>query len=222
MRNKAFTLAEVLITLAIIGVIAAISVPSLIQKTNQAELITAWKKQFATISQAYDQMLFDNGSEKVCTSDFNNGCLRNSFSNYLKVIKKCDKAVTDGCFASGSKYLNGTDTQVGSVGINDTYMDSWPAVVLSNGASILFRHHYSDCHYDAGAGVIPPAQCGWMYIDVNGHKKPNVVGKDIYNAGIMSEGIVPKGGTGDNVDPATDCTATGTGLACSASALYSK
>lgn len=220
MNKQGFTLAEVLITLAIIGVIAAISVPSLIQKTNQAELKTAWKKEFATISQAYDKLVFDNGSTNICTGDMDDKCLRNVFSNYLKVIKSCNKAVTDGCFPSGSTYMDGTTTNANGNGISDTYMDSWPAVILNDGTSVLFRHHFADCHLSATTK--PPAQCGWMYVDINGFKKPNVVGKDIYQMGIMPDMLVPKGGTGDTLDATTDCTSTGTGLSCSASALYSK
>lgn len=53
----AFTLAEVLVTLAIIGVIAAISVPTLLQSTNNAEAKTQWKQNYAVMSQATNQMI---------------------------------------------------------------------------------------------------------------------------------------------------------------------
>lgn len=50
--KKAFTLAEVLITIGIIGVIAALTIPALINKTNKKELETAFKKQYSTLQQA--------------------------------------------------------------------------------------------------------------------------------------------------------------------------
>ena len=50
--KKAFTLAEVLITLGIIGVIASLTIPALINKTNKRELETAFKKQYSTLQQA--------------------------------------------------------------------------------------------------------------------------------------------------------------------------
>lgn len=43
-RKNAFTLAEVLITLGIIGVVAAMTIPTLMNKTNDAELKSAYKK----------------------------------------------------------------------------------------------------------------------------------------------------------------------------------
>ena len=50
--KKGFTLAEVLITLAIIGVVAALTIPSVIVKTQQQEFKTAAKKAHSVLSQA--------------------------------------------------------------------------------------------------------------------------------------------------------------------------
>ena len=50
--SNAFTLAEVLITLAIIGVVAAMTMPTLISNTNGAQFKTAYKKALSVLSQA--------------------------------------------------------------------------------------------------------------------------------------------------------------------------
>ena len=50
--KKGFTLAEVLITLAIIGVVAALTIPSVIVRTQQQEFKTAAKKAYSVLSQA--------------------------------------------------------------------------------------------------------------------------------------------------------------------------
>ena len=50
--KKGFTLAEVLITLAIIGVVAALTIPSVIVRTQQQEFKTAAKKAHSVLSQA--------------------------------------------------------------------------------------------------------------------------------------------------------------------------
>jgi prepilin-type N-terminal cleavage/methylation domain-containing protein len=78
-----FTLAEVLITLLIIGVISSIVIPGLIQDTRQAELKTAWKKAFATISQAVKM-------QKLNENQVNVGTLK----NYMKVMKNCSVTLT--------------------------------------------------------------------------------------------------------------------------------
>ena len=51
-RKNAFTLAEVLITLGIIGVVAAMTIPTLISNTNGAQFKTAYKKALSTLNQA--------------------------------------------------------------------------------------------------------------------------------------------------------------------------
>ena len=50
--KKGFTLAEVLITLGIIGVVAAMTIPSLINAAQGKELETAFKKAYSVLTQA--------------------------------------------------------------------------------------------------------------------------------------------------------------------------
>lgn len=64
MKNKrrfGFTLAEVLITLGVIGIVAALTIPSLLNKTNDQELKNTFKVTFSEISQAANNMRSDNG-----------------------------------------------------------------------------------------------------------------------------------------------------------------
>ena len=51
-RNTGFTLAEVLITLGIIGVVAAMTIPTLMSNTGKSELTTAYKKMVSAVNQA--------------------------------------------------------------------------------------------------------------------------------------------------------------------------
>ena len=50
-QEQAFTLAEVLITLGIIGVVAALTLPSLINRTKNRELHTAFLKTYSELNQ---------------------------------------------------------------------------------------------------------------------------------------------------------------------------
>ena len=62
-RSSAFTLAEVLITLAIIGVVAAMTIPSVIVRTNQQEFKTGFRKAVSVLNQAVTMnMAIDNES----------------------------------------------------------------------------------------------------------------------------------------------------------------
>ena len=206
--KQAFTLAEVLITLAIIGVIAAISVPSLIQKTNQAELITAWKKDFAVLSQAAGKYAFEAGSIPKRTSgkDYSN-----AFSNYIKFIKVCDNDTDGNCWHSNGNWSNLSSTISGltaNVGRNSAVMSDGSLVRFDTVATFNCVATPDYAKYTDG--------CVWIEFDVNGFKKPNTIGKDIFGTVLFSDGVV--GPLSSTMVTAWDCTADGWG--CSAEYLY--
>ena len=53
MKNTAFTLAEVLITLGIIGVVAAMTLPTLINNYNKAVAVAKLQKAYSAMNQAF-------------------------------------------------------------------------------------------------------------------------------------------------------------------------
>ena len=203
-----FTLAEVLITLGIIGVVAAITIPTLMKNTQDAEFKTAWKKAFSELSQANQQIITDNGGQDFSgqCSDYNNTCLKDLFATKLKFVKQCTNANTEGCSPINAKFMDGANTHI--VDINSAY----PALVTASGYSIRFRAHDSACT------LAFPYECGWMQVDVNGLKSPNIAGRDIFFLGVAKTKLAPFGVVGDPnyPNPNTDCATGGTGTACSA------
>ena len=67
-KKKAFTLAEVLITLGVIGVVAAMTLPTLIQKYKRVVVETQLRREYALIANAVKWAEVDNGTDK-------SGCL---------------------------------------------------------------------------------------------------------------------------------------------------
>lgn len=61
-KQKGFTLAEVLITLGIIGIVVALTIPTLMQKTNRSEILSKFKKCYNTLANAYSLVYAHNGS----------------------------------------------------------------------------------------------------------------------------------------------------------------
>ena len=59
-KKKAFTLAEVLLTLTVVGIIASLTIPAMIQGTQDAEFYSAYKDTYQAISQATRMMQNDN------------------------------------------------------------------------------------------------------------------------------------------------------------------
>ena len=120
-KQKAFTLAEILITLMVIGVISALVIPAVIQDTQDAEFKTLYKKAFAMASLATKQGVFDSlfmarsTVYEAAPSLYNFNVFKNQFS----IAKQCyndnnnecwnydgEKACTDACGGAGGGYPN--------------------------------------------------------------------------------------------------------------------
>ena len=82
-RKGAFTLAEVLITLGIIGVVAAMTMPSLIQNYQEKATVTKLKKCYSLVSQAYVSILNDEGGSDTLQAGDDLEMME-KFGKYLK------------------------------------------------------------------------------------------------------------------------------------------
>lgn len=193
-RRAAFTLAEVLITLGIIGIVAAMTIPTLMQKTQDAELKTAWKKEFSTLSNAYDKMKADNGGDlsqylNRATGSNNNSDFIEEYTSYFSASQRCNYVTFDICGTTTnySKYttLSGGSFYPENLGYGNT--------VLNDGANVFFRT------YQQGFFLV--------FVDVNGFwKKPNVLGKDLFGATITKDKIMPMGALGTGVEDTCNST----------------
>ena len=124
-RKSAFTLAEVLITLAIIGVVAAMTIPTLIGNYKKNLVETRIKQFYVQINQAIRLSEIDNGDKKTwaythsTSSAYSEETLRNFYNtylnNYLKVLKtEYTESVYDGATRNALRvyFLNGSAVDI--------------------------------------------------------------------------------------------------------------
>lgn len=157
-RIKAFTLAEVLITLGVIGVVAAMTMPVLIQNHKKQVTVTKLKKAYSEISQAIKLSEVHNGEmENWDFSNFtpeekNKYFGENYILPYLKTVKICESNSTE-C-------------------INATHSGSKSAITTSG---------YSIITWADSIG-------GWVYVDIDGPSKGNnEFNKDIYQIKLVKK-----------------------------------
>ena len=181
MKKLGFTLAEVLITLVIIGVIAAMTVPTLMNNTNAQEFRSALKKAIAGTNQA---LTLHYALEGLSTQDYTTG-----------------EALVDGIFKTRMSTIEGDDTFTTDDCEGDVFTtaDGMMFCVSSNYSSANDDDDASACDsYNINPCATSNAAPN-LWIDVNGVKKPNVATtsskrpKDVYQAMIYSQKVVPFG-----------------------------
>lgn len=218
-----FTLAEVLVTLAIIGIVAALTIPTLIQNIQDQQYKTALKKVYATLSQATAQVADEHGGTLtglpvVGWVDDDSLSLISYYYKYLGIAKKCFYTNTQGnCWHNNNSlyYLNGNPVDYGA--------DWWTYVtigaVLTDGTLVAFRDLSSNCNLQIAGGT-PSDKCALVFVDVNGFKPPNTYGKDLYVFYILNNNtVIPRGTQGEDWLPAGECASSGNGLTCAASKI---
>ena len=166
--KNGFTLAEVLITLGIIGVVAAMTMPTLMNSTNGAQYKTAYKKALSVLSQAVvlNVALDDyDMSQTVAETANDSASLYNMFNNRMNVVK-----------TEGNAYSASNSTDKVKFGDSANY-----TLYFNDGITFTFPKNASKCTEgnattDAAANGTDAAP-GYCYgvIDVNGEKNPNKV-----------------------------------------------
>lgn len=219
--KKAFTLAEVLITLTIIGIIASMTIPVVVQNIQDNGFQTKMKKEYSVLSEAFQLIKNENGGSFVdalagCSNP--SVCISDIFKQKLSYLKSCD--TNDGanlnvCFPELSKikFLNGTAA-------NDMYVGNsyTEGLVLKDGTSMAMELGNANCSDTTG---VYNNNCGWITIDVNGISAPNTWGRDIFVFQVFADALRPT--TPVQAAPAwlnyDDCTRAATGWTCSSKYL---
>ena len=139
-RGKAaFTLAEVLITLGIIGIVAAMTMPTLIQNHRRGVVETALAKFYTTMNQAINLSVVENGETKYWGFAANNAeSIEQFYNKYLKNYTKILK--TD--VTNVKMHKNGTTRSLFSIYFTD-----------GSGVSLDYRGH--DWYYCVNAKNLP-------------------------------------------------------------------
>lgn len=178
MDNKlAFTMAEVLITIGIIGLVAAMTLPGLINNAQNKEKVTALKKAYSVLSQATLLAVELNGDAGswgiVDKNDDIMEIVLNYYKPQLKILKVCQKSET-GCWVNEVTDLKGSKFHWYTNGVLGAQTAS---VRLEDGMTVTFDV-FSSPKTEFGVDVNGPVLV--FFVDVNGEKNPNQFGRDIF------------------------------------------
>lgn len=177
-ENSAFTLAEVLITLGIIAVVAALTLPAVLADKRAKELETGFKKQLAVIQNVLIRMEMEKGEPYTRNPSTDTRTFKKDFVKYFEIVKDFN---FDDCLKINNKYVYRDLTN--KYNSFTMYFDDGQ-FITSDGAMFMLN--------DA---VNEPLLISF---DVNGpYKKPNRYGADLFTFQIMDNGkLLPMGAEG--------------------------
>jgi len=180
----AFTLAEVLVTIGIIGIVASMTISSLITTYQKKQTIAQLKKAYTVLAQAIERSKVDNEDIKFWNFDMTSS---DFFEFYLKPYMATINNVER---ESNIDYLEYTRPNGRPSSGIVAFWDPRTKIITLTDGTTFFLTSYSSVQNTTFKAI---------NIDINGYKKPNRVGKDYFSFVLHKEyGLIPYGMNGSN------------------------
>lgn len=219
-RTAAFTLAEVLTTIGIIGIVAAMTIPNLLVLHRERENVTKLKTVYSTITQAHTRAVTEFGSPEswgLIAQNSPEGAesINQIISPYFNVTENCH--TNGGCWYDGVIIGLNNDRS----GPNYSTDNSFATFSTVDGVQFAFNVEEPKCQGVFGTSRPLQNVCATFTVDVNGKKFPNQYGYDVFKFYITKYGIQPYGLNEDTQYTfANNCNRESMGYGCTAWAIY--
>lgn len=190
MGKNGFTLAEVLITLGIIGVVAAMTIPTLIANTRAAQLKSRYFKSYSTITQALKLMQADDVSMDSVDYSASSNPFYKVFMRYLSAPYDCGLGGDIGAGQGNKKEIPCYKSSTGNLAtpyksldgksnFYQNYLDDGQ-IAMQDGSLFLFENY-------TGGRI-------FISVDLNGYNnKPNRAGYDLFTFQYIDGELLPVG-----------------------------
>lgn len=171
--KRAFTLAETLITLGIIGVVAAMTIPNLMNAHKAARYRSQFLKSYSTLQQAFRLMQEDDVSTDPAT--YAHGTYYQTFRNYLKGTLDCgriniNEVKQNPCWTRNAPIESKTYKSLDKKSNINTGLLDDGQLVLPDGTNVYFEN------VAASGGYLV-----LISVDINGYMSPpNRWGYDLF------------------------------------------
>ncbi len=176
--RKCFTLAETLVVIGIIGVIAAIVIPNLVASYQKQATVSRLKEDYSILNQALMSAAAEQGTTfgslfihdtiplAQPQKDFVNSFVQTNILPYIAIAKDCGWVNYTTCKMQNFNLLNG-NSRVDEVSYK---------LFIKNGSSFSFILDNDGTNYTSMI----------VRLDINGNQKPNIIGKDVFMMRIDS------------------------------------
>lgn len=195
-KFTAFTLSEIMITVGIIGVISALTVPTLVKNYQKEAQTVQLRKVVAEIESAIDMLITEEGKSSLAgTSISQDGGVDAFIRTHFKTVKTCSSSKTSDCFANENYIsIDGKENKSFSCAGN-SYILANSAVICANKISQV-KVNAVQTQPDGSVKELPNAFISArginieVFIDTNGAQGPNIGGRDMFHVYIQPDGRI--------------------------------
>ena len=188
-KKAAFTLAEVLITLAIIGIVAAMTIPTLVANYQTR----AWSTSASVFERKLEEALRQMNTQQVLAGYKSTADFVNALGKYFKINKVCPNNDLMSCFED-KVYWGANEEEVDMTVIKNAKnfgQEDWDTetigVQFANGTTGLIAYN-PDCKENPYTNQFTGTSCLAILYDTTGFKTPNTQQKDLRGINVLSLG----------------------------------
>lgn len=207
MKKSGFTLAEVLITLGIIGVIAALVLPALVRQSSNREIMGRLSSNVTNLESAFTRAIEEEHVDEIRETEMWQH--RGNNTEFIGEMKKYFPKISNFRLENAGVYYRNKDLTLnfmnndGTENRNSSYAgeaSQW-TIELADGA-VLFITFYNpsplnEAQLEAQAfdrGTVIKDIAAEIIIDANGANRPNVIGRDAFKFYLATDGkLYPHG-----------------------------
>ena len=187
--RKAFTLAEVLISLGIIGVVAATTIPTLVNNFNRK----TWDSAIVVFERKLSEAVKVMNVQQTLSGQHSTENFVNELSKHIKINKICENNELLNCFENSVVWGNGSKQEVVDMSLIKTskhfgqyyWNTNIVGILFANGVSGLVAYN-PECESDPFSTNKDFSSCYALLYDTSGFKNPNTSGKDVSSINVKS------------------------------------
>ena len=194
--KKGFTLAEVLITLGIIGIVAAMTIPTLVANYQQK----SWSTSASVFERKLEEALKVMNTQQTLAGYTTTEAFVEELGKHIKIVKTCNNNKLENCFpmdltwevvdietgAKVSDPANLFDKKTAS-DFGKDWGTNIVGIQFANGTSGLIAYD-PDCKQDPYSNRVTGTSCIALLYDTSGFAKPNSINKDLRSMGAVIKG----------------------------------
>lgn len=184
-NNKAFTIAEVLIVLGVLGIVAALTLPALMANVEKSQWMAGLRTSKSNVERAFTQMLAEYRADSLDTLPLWDGTIK---AHEESSSKDAAKHELDKFFKIDKFGSNGSEYDV--FNLKNVKQDVIPGFSLTLANNSVIYIDFKEASQKAECTDVLCEEFAEINIDVNGKKNPNTFGKDIYTYILSKEGRI--------------------------------